>query len=379
MPTIYPERIRLFAVRAEPDHGPSSSLGPMPIRNGLLIEVTTREGAIGWGEVWCNFPPRGNESRLQLFADVVAAEIIGRRFPNYRDARCHLERHFLRMAIHTGDAGSFRQCFAGLDTALADVAARLNGQPLCDHLGGSAAGSVQVYASTPNLARLEQSIGLLKACGHSAFKLKLGFGSAQDLKSLEHFRKLEPDAELMVDANQKWSPAEAQDIIGSIKHYDISFVEEPLLMTALARDWLELSAKSGVRLAAGENICSLEMFDEFLGRRGLGVAQPDVAKWGGISGAMDVANLVRKTGAAGALHFMGTAVGLAASVHAMAAMGCIGPVELDANPNPLRTELGHLDLKVREGRIGIPDGVGIGFVPDPAQLKRLTFAEFVTS
>ena len=45
------ERIRLFALRSAPGRGPLSSLGPMPTRNGLLVEITTKEGATGWGEV----------------------------------------------------------------------------------------------------------------------------------------------------------------------------------------------------------------------------------------------------------------------------------------------------------------------------------------
>ena len=378
MPELRIDRIRLFAVRAVPEQVPESSLGRMQARNGMLIEVTTQEGATGWGEVWCNFPPRGNISRLNLFADLMVPEVLHQAYPDYAAARRGLEKRLQGMAIHTGEPGAFWQCVAGLDMALADASARLDGKALCEFIGTGSAEAVQVYASTPNLSCLEQGLGALKEDGHNAFKLKLGFGREQDLASLKRFRTFAPDAQLMVDANQSWASDEALRKIESIEQYGISFVEEPLLATAPSQDWAGLAARTSIPLAAGENITSLEMFEKYLACHGLSVVQPDVAKWGGVSGAMEVAELARKAGATCALHYMGTAVGLATSIHVMAATGGVGPVELDANPNPLRTELGALDLSVNSGRIRVPAGPGIGFTPDPDALRRFSVAEFAT-
>ena len=67
---------------------------------------------------------------------------------------------------------------------------------------------------------------------------------------------------------------------------------------------------------------------------------------------------------------MGTAIGLAASLHLLAAVGGAGFVELDSNDNPLRTALCDLDLGVTEGRVRVPRGEGIGVIPDGEALRR---------
>ncbi len=372
------DRVRAFAIRAAQENCPVSSLGAITSRNGLLVEVTTEDGAVGWGETWCNFPPQGNVARLNLLADVVVPAVLGRTYACFTEARQHLETRFRRMAIHTGEPGSFWQCVAGLDMALADASARRESKRLCDFLGPGGRDSVPVYASTPDMAHLEDSIETLREAGHTAYKLKIGFGPPQDADMLRRFRAVEPQAKLIVDVNQNWSLDEARERIASIEGYRITFVEEPLLATDAVGQWAELAKTSSVPLAAGENITSLAMFEDFLVQGKLNIVQPDVAKWGGISGAMEVAALARASGATCALHYMGTAVGLAASIHAMAAMGDMGPVELDANPNPLRTELGEIDLDVHKGRLNVPRGDGVGFVPDPDALQHFVVAEFAT-
>ena len=67
---------------------------------------------------------------------------------------------------------------------------------------------------------------------------------------------------------------------------------------------------------------------------------------------------------------MGTALGLAASIHLLAAAGGSGFAELDANDNPLRTDLCDIDFGVVAGRLRVPTGDGIGVNPDAASMHR---------
>ena len=91
---------------------------------------------------------------------------------------------------------------------------------------------------------------------------------------------------------------------------------------------------------------------------------------------MKVGQLAAERDVMCALHYMGSGVGLAASLHTLAAIGGSGSVELDANPNPLRTDLGEIDLGVKSGMLQVPPGPGHGFVPDMAELKSLSVAQF---
>ena len=131
-----------------------------------------------------------------------------------------------------------------------------------------------------------------------------------------------------------------------------------------------MAQQSPIHLAAGENICTEHAYESHLETGALGFYQPDVAKWGGVSGCLAVGQEATARGATYCPHFMGTAVGLAASIHLLAAVGGEGFVELDANENPLRTALCDLDLSVENGRVQVPGGAGIGIEPDATELRR---------
>ncbi|NCW15996.1 MAG: mandelate racemase/muconate lactonizing enzyme family protein, partial [Rhodobacteraceae bacterium] len=69
----------------------------------------------------------------------------------------------------------------------------------------------------------------------------------------------------------------------------------------------------------------------------LSVIQPDLAKWGGLTGTVSVAKKIIAAGKRYCPHYLGGGVGLLASAHALAAVGGNGILEVDININPLRT------------------------------------------
>ena len=97
--------------------------------------------------------------------------------------------------------------------------------------------------------------------------------------------------------------------------------------------------------------------------------QPDVGKWGGISGARTVAARAKANGATLCPHWLAGGVGLAASMHMVAAFGdAASYLEVDANPNPLREEV--FPLVVDDGVATLSDAPGLGVEPDLARLAR---------
>ena len=377
-PAIVINRIEAFAIEARPPVGPVSSLGAMPVRNGVLIAITSKQGITGWGEIWCNFPPRGNLTRLHLLEDVIAPHILGKAYSNYAHCRQALESVAARMAIHTGEYGPFAHCFAGIDTALADLAARSADLSLANFLSSKPLTQLPVYASTPNVNALEESLNNIIDAGHQGIKLKIGLGKKLDIDLCQRVHTIsDGKLNILVDANQNWGVQDAIDTLTALSEYSIGFVEEPLRADAPMTHWAQLAEAIDVPTAGGENITSKSSFIEFMDEGCMKVVQPDVAKWGGVSGALEIGLLTESRNAICAMHYMGSGLGLAASLHTLAAIGGQGMIELDANPNPLRTELGDLDLTVSNGALQVPAGMGHGFIPDPAALKKLTTASFI--
>ena len=68
-------------------------------------------------------------------------------------------------------------------------------------------------------------------------------------------------------------------------------------------------------------------------------------------------------------HLLGAGVGLLASAHLLAAAGGDGLLEVDANPNPLRTSTCGPVAQVVEGRVRLSERPGLGDQPYLAALR----------
>ena len=61
-----------------------TSFGTMHDRPAVLVRAEDAEGAVGWGEAWCNFPACGAEHRARLIESVLAPLVVGRAFASAR-------------------------------------------------------------------------------------------------------------------------------------------------------------------------------------------------------------------------------------------------------------------------------------------------------
>ena len=73
-------------------------------------------------------------------------------------------------------------------------------------------------------------------------------------------------------------------------------------------------------------------------------------------------------------HFLGAGIGLLASAHLLAAAGGGGMLEVDANPNPLRTLTCGPLAHVAGGTVTLTQEPGLGALPDPVALAAYAVA-----
>ncbi|HET7729416.1 MAG TPA: mandelate racemase/muconate lactonizing enzyme family protein [Usitatibacter sp.] len=351
-----------------------TSFGVMRDRPMVLVEAVDEEGVSGWGEAWCNFPAVGAEHRARLVSSVFAPAVVGRSVEDPAALFRELTQASAVLAIQAGEPGPVAQCIAGIDTALWDLAARRAGQALWKFLGGRDP-RIAVYASGLNPDGPETIAAGKREAGYSAFKLKVGFGRVRDLANLRALRDtLGPHARLMVDANQAWSLDEALAMQDALAEFDLGWIEEPLRADSPLPQWKQLAGAGRAPLAAGENMAGDDQFDAAIASRAFAVLQPDVAKWGGISGCLPVARRIRAAGLRYCPHFLGGGIGLLASAHLLAAAGGDGMLEIDANPNPLRSEICGPLSTVVDGHATLTDAPGLGIVPDLSMLRGLSAA-----
>jgi len=364
--------LQVHVLRYPVEHPVRTSFGVMHDRPAVFVRVEDRDGAHGWGEVWCNFPACGAEHRSRLVDTVLRPLLVGRAYAAPAEAYAHLSAATAVLAIQAGEPGPMAQAIAGVDVALWDLCARRAGRPLWAFLGGTD-DRVAVYASGINPDDPEQVVSRKRQEGYRAFKLKLGFGQERDLGNLRRVRALlGPGVPLMADANQGWDAPVAATMAQAMAELDIAWLEEPLRADRPLAEWQALAHQSPVPLAAGENCLGADAFRTAIDGAFLRVVQPDLAKWGGISGVLPVARAIRAAGLRYCPHYLGAGVGLMASAHVLAAVddaGNHGLLEIDANDNPLRTLLSGPLAQLRDGVARLGQAPGIGIEPDLPALR----------
>lgn len=373
-PSVEPFRIESLSVevyRAPTPRPVRTSFGTMTDRPAVVVKAQSSGVGIGYGEVWCNFPAPAAEYRASLIRSVLAPLIVGQKWRHPKAVFDHLTAETRILAIQAAEQGPFSQAIAGIDIALWDMVARRAGQPLWRFLGGDRnARRVPVYASGigPDRAS-EQALGAAEA-GYRAFKLKVGFGGEIDLRNLAGLRReLGSDAPIALDANQAWSPDEAAKWNRALAAYDPIWMEEPIPVHYSDLVWAQLAGASPVPLAGGENLAGEGEFLRAIRNGALAVIQPDVTKWGGISGCLPVAREILGAGRRFCPHFLGGGVGLMATAHLLAAAGGDGLLEIDCNPNPLRQGLAQPFPGLVEGRLELSEAPGLGVVPSQAMVS----------
>ncbi|MDR2055275.1 MAG: mandelate racemase/muconate lactonizing enzyme family protein, partial [Desulfovibrio sp.] len=252
-----------------------------------------------------------------------------------------------------------------------DLAARRAGVPLRSLLGSAGNTTVKTYASGVNHPGIAETFARARDKGYRRFKIKFAFGEKQDFRNLaEAYDCMEKGEELAVDANQGWDLPAALDQVRKLQDYPLFWIEEPLRCDRPLGEWKELASTSRIPLAAGENLRSRESFTAAVSSGALGVVQPDVCKWGGLSVCKELAVEILRAKRRYCPHFLGSGIGLLASAHLLASVGGDGLLEVDCTPSPMRELLAQPFPAVEEGNLHLPDAPGLGVDPDLEGAKK---------
>jgi D-galactarolactone cycloisomerase len=363
LPLIQLARVEALVFRVPVDEPVQTSFGIMYDRPAVLVRVENRDGVVGWGEIWCNFPSVGAEHRARLLEASVAPILLARDWERPEQAFGELSRRLHILGIQSGEPGTIAQAIAGADIALWDLVGKMVGQPLWRLFRGTS--TIQTYASGLSPTQPEKLAAAKRDEGFRAFKLKVGFGAERDIENLCALREmLGPDTTLMVDANQAWTPDVAVDMSHRLAEFRPVWLEEPIAADYPLADWHRIAEQSPIPIAAGENMRGEEQFAEAIACGAFSVVQPDLGKWGGFSGCIPVGRRAVSAGRMFCPHWLGGGIGLLASMHLKASVGGAGYMEVDSNPNPLRELLATPCPAIDNGTVTLSNRPGLGVAPD---------------
>jgi D-galactarolactone cycloisomerase len=273
------------------------------------------------------------------------------------------------------------EAIAGVDIAVWDAKAQALGIPLYQALG-AVRSSVRGYASggwAPG-EEAEAELGGYAAKGFSAVKMRVvgrdGFSIANCVRRVKAARRgIGPNVELMVDAHGSLEVATAIKLARELEQYDIAWFEEPVTPDDHAGQ-AEVRRATTIPIASGEREFTRFDFLDLLERRALDIAQPDVARAGGITEIRRIAALTSTYGVRLAPHAWGSGVLFAASIHvAMAAPNC-HILEVTQGYMPMMWELFEEQFDIRpDGMVHAPDRPGLGFTLRKDALEKFRYVE----
>ncbi|MCC6495522.1 MAG: mandelate racemase/muconate lactonizing enzyme family protein [Propionibacteriaceae bacterium] len=209
---------------------------------------------------------------------------------------------------------------ASIDTALWDLRSKRNGEPLWKTAGGMSS-RVPLYDTEGGWLHLSAEdlvAGALdsKARGLRGAKIKVGKPSAaEDADRIGAVRAaVGSEFDIMVDANQAFTAAEAIRRAAAFAPHDLAWFEEPLPAEDVDGH-VRLARSTSIPIAVGESMYSLGHFREYLQRGAAGIVQVDVARIGGITPWLKTAHMAEAFNTAVCPHFlMELHVSLAAAV-----------------------------------------------------------------
>ncbi len=323
----------------------------------IVVELTTDTGVTGTG--WMNSLGFAPDLMTQFVESQFTERLLGRD-PFATEA---IRQDLRAQTVYYGELGLSAWPRGAIDVALWDIKAKAAGEPLYKLLGGEA-DRVDAYASSMDApvdrSELGAQHGQFAEQGFTAFKTKVGGRSpAEEAARIAEIREVVGDEALVfVDANQAWTVTEAIAAVETMNAVGIDWVEEPISEFDLDGH-RRVAEAIEPPLATGEMLNRPEQFDRLLDRGGMEVAQPDLIRAGGITGAMAVAEMAAAHNVPLATHFY---YPVNAHVVSAAATGWLVEYIPDYDVGPL------LDPAptVVDGQVVLPDRPGHGYEIDPA-------------
>ena len=244
---------------------------------------------------------------------------------------------------------------AAVDIALHDLAARRLGVPLYRWLGLDPAKtpvtSFTIGIYEPETIRRK----VREAAGYPALKIKLG--SEKDLEIMHAIRS-ETDARIRIDANAGWTADQAVEMVKRLSEFDVELVEQPL-PPGSPEDWRRVREAAPMPIIADESVLTSTDVPAMAGLvDGVNIK---LMKCGGVREAQRLIHTARAHGMSVMIGCMiETSVAITAAAH-------LSPLAdyADLDGNLLIFNDPFSGVAVRQGRLILPEGPGIGVAPRP--------------
>lgn len=316
-----------------------------------------------------------------IFLQQVAPFFIGK---DARDLDALLEGVYVYKSNYKMQNYALWVPVATIEFAILDLLGKLSGLPMSALVGEVQNENIGVYQANNFRGKsAEESIELIKKqmaeTDSKALKFKVGgrmssnadFPPNRTEKLIPLIRKtFGDDMVVYADSNGSYTAEEAIRIGHMMEREAFDFYEEPVPF-----DWYEETREVknalNIPIAGGEQEPSMHNFKWLIEKDALDIVQPDIFYFGGMVRSMKVARMAHAVGKTCVPHISGSGLGYLYMMHFVSVLPNAGPYhEFKGFNNDIPLECRTSDLKIKNGRIKVPTGPGLGVEIDPDFIKK---------
>jgi len=316
----------------------------------IFVRIRTASGIEGFGYSYTI--GTGGRAVLSLLQHTLLDQILGEDVQRPESVWAKM----LNSTRATAVGAITSLAFAAVDTAVWDARTKAVDVPLWKAAGG-ARSEIDVYDTEGGWLHLTgdqivEAAVASQARGMRGVKVKVGKPSAhEDFRRLALLREaVGADFDIMIDANQAFTAAEAIRRARLFEPLDIFWFEEPLPADDIAGH-ASLRAATSIPVAVGESMYSVGQFGAYLRTGAAAIVQPDVARVGGITPWLKIAHLAEAHNVSVAPHFL---------MELHAPLVCAIPNALYLEHIPQLRALTRTQLRIENGMAIASDVPGLG-------------------
>jgi o-succinylbenzoate synthase len=357
--------VHLRQIRLPLVHFFETSFGRTTQRDIILVEVAG-EGATGWGEVTAGENPFYNEewteSAWLILRDYAIPRVLGREISGACDVgplTAHIRGH--------------QMARAGLEVAVWDLEARLDGKPLWQKIGGGARREIPCGVSIgiqDSVPQLLQKIEHELAAGYQRIKIKIKPG--WDVDVIRQVRERFPAIKLMADANSAYTLADAPRL-KQLDEFYLMMIEQPLAHDDII-DHAELQAQLETPICLDECIRSAHHAEQAIKLRACGIINIKLGRVGGFGEARRLHDVAQAAGipvwCGGMLE---AGIGRAHNIALSTLPNFVLPGDVSASRRYWARDIIQPPVEITpRGTIEIRDDAGFGYPLEEDYIRRIT-------
>ena len=352
------------------------------VRRWLLVRIDTAEGLQGYGDTVAN--PQTKAHIMDFRQGLVGQD------PTNVEAlqRTMVARAYAGTFASHFESGLAVHAVSAIETALWDLAGKAAGLPVYKLLGGKHRDQVRIYNCVGSLATYREMENTYQDLGTTILKFDATPSALKDLpggmmgehltrKGLAHLVVLVDeirtyvgdDIEVAVEG-RCGTLVNAMRFLQAMEPYDLTWVEDLLPPTDVDA-WATITASSPVPTLTGEGLHLRHEFLEYYRKDATRLTAPDFQICGGLSEGKKICEMADLHHLLACPHMAASAIGVAAAVHACAAIPNLLALEFHAMPGWDRILTGYRP-QIIDGFIEVPEGPGLGVELDEQEARKYT-------